>query len=74
MALRVLLWLAAAFFLVGEIAMIATSISGDWSTDGTPTEHPLANAIGANLACGLPLVGLGVLVYLDRRRSRRRLG
>jgi hypothetical protein len=23
---------------------------------------------------GLPLVGLGVLVYLDRRRSRRRLG
>jgi hypothetical protein len=73
MALRVLLWLAAAFFLLGETAMIATSVSGDWSTDGTPTAHPVANAVGANLVCGLPLVGLGVLVYLDLRRARRRL-
>jgi hypothetical protein len=71
-ALRICLWLVSAFFVVGEIAVVGITATGGWAeTNGTPEKHPVANAIGANLTCGIPFLGLCVLNYLDLRRSRR---
>jgi hypothetical protein len=69
---RVFLWVATAIFLFGELAMIGATITGGYAeTEGKPNEHEVADAVGANLFCGVPFVGLCVLVYLDLRRSRR---
>jgi hypothetical protein len=72
-AVRVLLWLVSAFFLVGEIAVVGITATGGWAvTNGVPEKHPVANAVGANLSCAIPFVGLCVLVYFDLRRARRK--
>jgi hypothetical protein len=71
--LRILLWAGSVIFLFSELAMIGATITGGFAeTNGAPNEDQVADAIGANLFCGLPFLGLCVLVYFDLRRARRK--
>jgi hypothetical protein len=72
-ALRALLWTAASLLLLMEIGAIGVTVQGDWTdAQGRPIGNPAVVAITANLMFLLPLVGLGFLIVLDLRRSRRK--
>ncbi|SNY38097.1 caspase family protein [Paractinoplanes atraurantiacus] len=71
--LRVALYVAAGVLLLMEIAAIGVTIEGGWTdADGKVSEDQAMSAVFANLGCSIPLAGLGVLIFLDIRRSRRR--